>query len=133
MPKYLCVHYILHSTVSLTSCRSWIKFYLHSNQDNRLSLEVRIFIYPWGIQCQLLHKDQTELQNDILSASSSYCDLYLPTLPPESSKCTREALALHTLNHVSRSHLSRFFQAPIDILQEATESAEEQRATRSRG
>ena len=56
-----------------------------------------------------LSKDQSELQNNILSASSSYCDLYLPSLPPESSKYIREALSLHALNHVARSHPSRVF------------------------
>jgi hypothetical protein len=49
-----------------------------------------------------LTQDQVELQNDLLSALSSRKDLYLSSSPLESRQSTREAIALHTLNHISK-------------------------------
>ncbi|TFK44132.1 digestive organ expansion factor, partial [Crucibulum laeve] len=43
-----------------------------------------------------------ELQNDLLSTLSSRRDLYLSTTPLDTRKCTREAVALHALNHVTK-------------------------------
>ncbi|KAG5643388.1 hypothetical protein DXG03_001002 [Asterophora parasitica] len=47
-------------------------------------------------------KEQIELQNDLLSALSSRRDLYLTSTPLESKKSTREAIALHAVNHVTK-------------------------------
>ncbi|PPQ97532.1 hypothetical protein CVT26_006521 [Gymnopilus dilepis] len=47
-------------------------------------------------------KNQAELQNDILSTLSTRKDLYVTSLPLESKRPTREAIALHALNHVSK-------------------------------
>ncbi|EDR11670.1 uncharacterized protein LACBIDRAFT_246783, partial [Laccaria bicolor S238N-H82] len=44
----------------------------------------------------------TELQNDLLTTLSSRRDLYLTSTPLESRRCTREAIALHALNHVTK-------------------------------
>ncbi|KAF9010780.1 digestive organ expansion factor [Cyathus striatus] len=43
-----------------------------------------------------------DLQNNLLTTLASRQDLYLTTNPIESRKPTREAIALHTLNHVTR-------------------------------
>ncbi|KAJ7187894.1 digestive organ expansion factor [Mycena filopes] len=47
-------------------------------------------------------RDQTELQNDLLSALSSNRDAYLPSTPWEHKKPFREAIALHAINHVTK-------------------------------
>ncbi|KAF8070073.1 digestive organ expansion factor [Lyophyllum atratum] len=44
-------------------------------------------------------REQTELQNDLLSTLSSRRDLYITSTPLESRKSTREAIALHAVNH----------------------------------
>ncbi|KAF8907832.1 digestive organ expansion factor [Gymnopilus junonius] len=45
---------------------------------------------------------KTELQNDLLSTLSTRKDLYITSLPLESKRPTREAIAVHALNHVSK-------------------------------
>ncbi|KAF9073662.1 digestive organ expansion factor [Rhodocollybia butyracea] len=47
-----------------------------------------------------ISKDQSELQNDLLSALSTFNDLYLSSSSWENKKSTREAISLHLLNHV---------------------------------
>ncbi|KAH6918000.1 digestive organ expansion factor [Coprinopsis sp. MPI-PUGE-AT-0042] len=49
-----------------------------------------------------LNRNQVELQNDLMSALSSRKDLYLSSSPLESRQSTREAIALHALNHISK-------------------------------
>ncbi|KAG6919357.1 hypothetical protein DXG01_006905 [Tephrocybe rancida] len=45
-------------------------------------------------------REQTDLQNDLLSTLSSRRDLYLTNTPLDSRKSIREAVALHAVNHV---------------------------------
>ncbi|KAJ7646964.1 digestive organ expansion factor [Roridomyces roridus] len=47
-------------------------------------------------------REQTELQNDLLSLLSSHRDVYLPSTPWEHKKSMREAISLHAINHVTR-------------------------------
>lgn len=49
------------------------------------------------------------MQNDILSTLSTRKDLYVTSLPLESKRPTREAIALHALNHVSKYVTKSFF------------------------
>jgi hypothetical protein len=44
--------------------------------------------------------DQILLQRDLLETLSCYSDLYLTATKWDHSKCIREALSLHVLNHV---------------------------------
>ena len=47
--------------------------------------------------------DQAELQNDLLSTLSTRKDLYITSTPLATKRPTREAIALHALNHVTKS------------------------------
>ncbi|KAJ6521901.1 digestive organ expansion factor [Mycena vulgaris] len=47
-------------------------------------------------------RDQTELQNDLLSVLSSNRDVYLPSTAWEHKKSFREAISLHAINHVTK-------------------------------
>ncbi|KAJ7045868.1 digestive organ expansion factor [Mycena alexandri] len=47
-------------------------------------------------------RDQTELQNDLLSSLSSNRDAYLPSTSWEHKKPLREAISLHAINHVTK-------------------------------
>ncbi|KAG5639038.1 hypothetical protein H0H81_007651 [Sphagnurus paluster] len=47
-------------------------------------------------------QEQIEMQNDLLSTLSLRRDLYLTSVPLESRKATREAIALHAVNHVTK-------------------------------
>ncbi|RDB16721.1 U3 small nucleolar RNA-associated protein 25 [Hypsizygus marmoreus] len=47
-------------------------------------------------------REHVELQNDLLSTLSSRRDLYLTSTPLDSRKSLREAIALHTVNHVTK-------------------------------
>ncbi|TFK18290.1 digestive organ expansion factor [Coprinopsis marcescibilis] len=49
-----------------------------------------------------MNRNQVELQNDVLSALCSRKDLYLSSAPVESRQATRQAIALHALNHISK-------------------------------
>ncbi|KAG2016434.1 digestive organ expansion factor [Coprinopsis cinerea AmutBmut pab1-1] len=49
-----------------------------------------------------LNRNQVELQNDLISALSTRKDVYLSSSPLESRQSTREAIALHALNHISK-------------------------------
>ena len=48
------------------------------------------------------YADQADLQNDLLSALATNKDLYLTSTPLEQRRCTREAIALHAFNHVTK-------------------------------
>jgi hypothetical protein len=64
--------------------------------------------YPQGnfLPCFLIGRlfittiDQILLQRDLLETLSGYSDLYLMATKWDHSKCIREALSLHVLNHV---------------------------------
>ena len=45
---------------------------------------------------------QVDLQNDLLSALATNKDLYLTSTLLEQKRCTREAIALHALDHVTK-------------------------------
>jgi len=47
--------------------------------------------------------DQAEFQNDLLSTLSTRKDLYITSTPLATKRPTREAIALHALNHVTKS------------------------------
>jgi U3 small nucleolar RNA-associated protein 25 len=47
--------------------------------------------------------DETELQNDLLSALSTNRDVYLPSTAWEHKKSFRETISLHAINHVTKS------------------------------
>ncbi|KAJ7680675.1 digestive organ expansion factor [Mycena polygramma] len=47
-------------------------------------------------------RDQTELQNDLLSVLSTSRDVYLPSTAWEQKKSLREAISLHAINHVTK-------------------------------
>ncbi|KZP19811.1 digestive organ expansion factor [Athelia psychrophila] len=47
-------------------------------------------------------KDVTQLQNDVLSSLSNHRDLYYPSTSLDTQKSTREAIALHVLDHVTK-------------------------------
>ncbi|KAG6884055.1 hypothetical protein C0993_001818 [Termitomyces sp. T159_Od127] len=47
-------------------------------------------------------REQTNLQNDLLSTLSTRRDLYLTSTPLDSRKSIREAIALHAVNHVTK-------------------------------
>ncbi|KAF9050338.1 digestive organ expansion factor [Panaeolus papilionaceus] len=46
--------------------------------------------------------NQTELQNDILSCLSTRKDLFITPSALETKRCTREAISLHLLNHITK-------------------------------
>ena len=46
--------------------------------------------------------DQIDLQNDLLSALATNKDLYLTSTLLEQKRCTREAIALHAFNHITK-------------------------------
>ncbi|KAJ7899088.1 digestive organ expansion factor [Mycena leptocephala] len=47
-------------------------------------------------------RDQTELQDDLLSVLSTNRDVYLPSTAWEQKKSFREAISLHAINHVTK-------------------------------
>ncbi|KAJ3981033.1 digestive organ expansion factor [Lentinula detonsa] len=47
-------------------------------------------------------KDQSDLQNDLLSVLSTHRDLYLSSSSWENKKSTREAISLHLFNHITK-------------------------------
>ncbi|KAJ7824661.1 digestive organ expansion factor [Mycena olivaceomarginata] len=47
-------------------------------------------------------RDETELQNDLLSALSTNRDVYLPSTAWEHKKSFRETISLHAINHVTK-------------------------------
>ncbi|KAF8199770.1 digestive organ expansion factor [Mycena galopus ATCC 62051] len=47
-------------------------------------------------------REQTELQNDLLSALSTNGDIYVPSAAWEHKKTFREAISLHAINHVTK-------------------------------
>ncbi|KAJ8495494.1 hypothetical protein ONZ45_g12828 [Pleurotus djamor] len=53
-------------------------------------------------QQKQLTKEQVEYQNELLTALSSRRDLYLPASPSEVLKCSREAISLHAIDHITR-------------------------------
>lgn len=48
------------------------------------------------------YADQVDLQNDLLSALATNKDLYLTSTLLDQKRCTREAIALHAFNHVTK-------------------------------
>ncbi|KAH9484760.1 U3 small nucleolar RNA-associated protein 25 [Psilocybe cubensis] len=78
-----------HSEASTSSCTSEI--------DILESLKA-----PFLTRQAKQAKNQGELQHDILSTLSTRKDLYITATPLETKRCTREAIALHALNHVSK-------------------------------
>jgi U3 small nucleolar RNA-associated protein 25 len=48
------------------------------------------------------HANQVDFQNDLLSALATNKDLYLTSTLLEQKRCTREAIALHAFNHVTK-------------------------------
>lgn len=48
------------------------------------------------------HIDQNEIRSDTLSSLSSYRDLFLTKVEISQGPITRDAITLHTLNHVFR-------------------------------
>ncbi|KAF7376468.1 DUF1253-domain-containing protein [Mycena sanguinolenta] len=59
-------------------------------------------ITPFKKRQAKLHRDQAELQNDLLSALSTNGDIYLPSTAWEHKKTLREVIALHAINHVTK-------------------------------
>ncbi|KAK7053261.1 rRNA-binding ribosome biosynthesis protein utp25 [Paramarasmius palmivorus] len=57
---------------------------------------------PFSARQAKLPKDQVQLQNDLLSALTSYQDFYSTYSPWETKKCVREAVSLHLLNHITK-------------------------------
>ncbi|KAF8647131.1 hypothetical protein AX16_006962 [Volvariella volvacea WC 439] len=57
---------------------------------------------PFKARQAKLPADHAQLQNDLLSTLSSRRDLYLTTTSWDHKKATREAIALHVLNHVTK-------------------------------
>ena len=56
---------------------------------------------PIDVRPSLIYRtEHTEYQNDLLSVLSTRRDLYLSSLALNLRKFTREAVALHALNHV---------------------------------
>ncbi|KAJ3783528.1 digestive organ expansion factor [Lentinula aff. detonsa] len=47
-------------------------------------------------------KDQSDLQNDLLSVLSTHRDLYLSSSSWENKKSTRQAISLHLFNHITK-------------------------------
>ncbi|KAF9557950.1 digestive organ expansion factor [Agrocybe pediades] len=57
---------------------------------------------PFELRQSKQSKNQTTLQNDIFSTLSTRKDLYLTSTPLTTKRPTREAIALHALNHVTK-------------------------------
>ncbi|KAF5328624.1 hypothetical protein D9619_011630 [Psilocybe cf. subviscida] len=57
---------------------------------------------PFSTKQSKQARHHTELQNDVLSALSTRKDLYMTSTPLSSRRATREAIALHALNHVTK-------------------------------
>ena len=58
---------------------------------------------PHSLLTLVKFTDQAELQNDLLSTLSTRKDLYITSTPLTTKRPTREAIALHALNHVTKS------------------------------
>lgn len=61
-----------------------------------------VYYYYSFSQPRTFNADQVDLQNDLLSALATNKDLYLTSTPLEQKRCTREAIALHALNHITK-------------------------------
>ena len=61
-----------------------------------------VYHYHSFFQTTDFYADQVDLQNDLLSALATNKDLYLTSTLLEQKRCTREAIALHALNHVTK-------------------------------
>ncbi|KDR67537.1 hypothetical protein GALMADRAFT_258194 [Galerina marginata CBS 339.88] len=57
---------------------------------------------PFSTRQSKQAKGQAELQNELLSTLSTRKDLYVTSTPLETKRPTREAIALHALNHVTK-------------------------------
>ncbi|TFY76357.1 hypothetical protein EWM64_g7652 [Hericium alpestre] len=57
---------------------------------------------PFHERQKKLRQEQRELQDDVLSTLSTYRDIYDPRTSLDIAPHTREAIALHALNHVSK-------------------------------
>ncbi|KAL0581931.1 rRNA-binding ribosome biosynthesis protein utp25 [Marasmius crinis-equi] len=57
---------------------------------------------PFSARQVKLPKDQSELQNDVLSVLSDYQDFYSTFGPWETKKRVREAISLHVVNHITK-------------------------------
>ncbi|KIY53624.1 DUF1253-domain-containing protein [Fistulina hepatica ATCC 64428] len=57
-----------------------------------------IYLSRW--HAEICSQGQTQLQNDLLSALATRCDLYIPTLNLQAKPRLRETIAIHALNHV---------------------------------
>lgn len=73
-----------------------------SKPDRRNNLKVCTTCFVHGVAPLRLHQDHTELQNDIISTLSTHRDLYLASTALDTQKCTREAISLHALDHVTK-------------------------------
>ncbi|KAF7315784.1 DUF1253-domain-containing protein [Mycena indigotica] len=47
-------------------------------------------------------REEIGIQNDLLSTLSSHRDLYIPSSSWDHKKCTREAISLHAINHITK-------------------------------
>lgn len=61
------------------------------------------------------YADQVDLQNDLLSALASNKDLYLTSTLLEQKRCSREAIALHALNHVTK-YVTKYYDERTSFL-----------------
>ncbi|KJA17536.1 hypothetical protein HYPSUDRAFT_206129 [Hypholoma sublateritium FD-334 SS-4] len=57
---------------------------------------------PFATRQSKQSKNQIELQNDILAALATRKDLYITSAPLTTKRVTRESIALHALNHVTK-------------------------------
>ncbi|KAF8196605.1 digestive organ expansion factor [Pholiota molesta] len=57
---------------------------------------------PFAFRQAKQAKNQVELQNDILSTLATRKDLYITSTPLTTKRASREAIALHALNHVTK-------------------------------
>ncbi|KAG5723219.1 hypothetical protein E4T56_gene278 [Termitomyces sp. T112] len=57
---------------------------------------------PFQVRQSKQPREQTNLQNDLLSTLSTRRDLYLTSTPLDSRKSMREAIALHAVNHITK-------------------------------
>ena len=60
------------------------------------------FTLSWPTELKFLVKDLKVLQDVILSELINYEDFYLPRSSIENAKCVRDAVTLHSLNHIMR-------------------------------
>ncbi|KAF5386207.1 hypothetical protein D9615_002610 [Tricholomella constricta] len=72
-----------------------------TNETPRIDILARLRT-PFQSRQSKKNREQTDLQNDLLSTLSSRRDLYLTSTPLESRKILREAIALHAINHVTK-------------------------------